>query len=125
MEGGRNTKILIVEDNEGLASVLQEMLEAEGFEIRSASDGRDGYLTYLTFEPDLVITDLLMPGESGLEFIRNIRIHDPEVKVIYMSGDIHPFWKLLEEEIAKYHVACLEKPFSKVDLMKLLSVSLR
>ena len=76
-EGGRKTKILIVEDSEELASVLKEMLEAESFEIRLANDGREGYLAYLMFRPDLVITDLHMPGENGLELMRNIRLLDP------------------------------------------------
>ncbi len=124
-KGGRKTKILIVEDSEGLASILKEMLEAESFEIRVANDGKEGYLAYLMFKPDLVITDLHMPGENGLDLMRNIRALDPDAKAIYMSGDLSRFWELLQEEMAKYRVGCLGKPFSRAELMKLLSDSLR
>jgi DNA-binding response OmpR family regulator len=122
--GGRHTKILIVEDNEGLSLIVREMLEMEGFEVRAASDGKGGYLSYLVFRPDLVLTDLHMPEQSGLELIQNIRRHDPDVKVIYMTGNISPFWEVLKEETARHHAGCLEKPFSRTELMRALSASL-
>ncbi len=84
-------KILIVDDNEDLAFTLQMMLEDEGYEVRSAKDGQDGYWAYLEFKPDLVITDIQMPGENGLELMEHIRTHNPMVRTIYMSGDLDSF----------------------------------
>ena len=102
MRGGEDTKILIVDDNQGLAHILKTMLEDEKYEVRLARDGRDGYLTYLLFGPDLVITDIQMPEKNGLELMEVIRMHNPEVKTIYISGDLSRFLSLLEEEKARY-----------------------
>jgi YesN/AraC family two-component response regulator len=125
VRGGEDTKILIVDDNQGLAHILKTMLEDEKYEVRLARDGRDGYLTYLLFGADLVITDIQMPEKNGLELMEVIRMHNPEVKTIYISGDLSRFLSLLEEEKARYRVSLLQKPFSKSELMSLLSEFLR
>lgn len=115
-------RILVVDDNEDLAFTLRMILEEEGFEVISAKDSQDGYSTFLEFKPDLVITDIQMPGENGLELMEHIRKHNPLVRTIYMSGDLDSFWSPLEEEKKRYPVSLLEKPFSKIQLMGLLSV---
>jgi len=88
----------------------------EGYEARSAEDGGDGYQAYLLFQPDLVITDIQMPVKSGIELIALIRRHDPNVRIVYMSGNLDRFQSVLEEEKKKYQVTFLEKPFSKAEL---------
>ena len=77
---------------------LQLMLELEGHEVRLALNGPDGYLAYLQFQPDLIITDIQMPGENGFELMNHIREHDPTVKTIHMSGELGSFYSLLKEE---------------------------
>ncbi len=119
----KKMKILVVDDNQDLAFFLKWMLEGEGYEVRSAKDGQDGYSTYLVFSPDLILTDIQMPEKNGLELIREIRFHNPMVRAIYMSGDLSQYWSPLEEEKEKHHVGVLEKPFSKEELMHLLSPS--
>jgi DNA-binding NtrC family response regulator len=116
------TKILIVDDNREFVSIIQEMLEVEGYDIRSASNGREGYLAYLLFKPDVVITDIQMPGKNGMELMKVIRFHDPRIRTIYMSADLSPYQSVLEDEKKKFEVNFLEKPFSKVELMELLSL---
>lgn len=96
------------------------MLE-ETHEVRLARDGRDGYLAYLLFEPDLVITDIDMPGRNGLELMKEIRIHNPAVKTIYISGDLNRFSLPLEAEKTRYGAGFLRKPFSRSELLWLLS----
>jgi DNA-binding response OmpR family regulator len=114
-------KILIVDDNQDLAFTLQMMLAAEGFEVMSANDGREGYLAYLDFKPDLVITDIQMPGETGLELVGQIRLLNPRVRAIYMSGNLGSFRSPLEEEQKTYPVSLLAKPFSRVQLLSTVS----
>ena len=114
-------KILIVDDSQDLAFTLQVMLEAEGFEVMSANDGREGYLAYLDFKPDLVITDIQMPGETGLELVGHIRRLNPMVRTIYMSGNLGSFHSPLEEEKKIYPVSLLAKPFSRVQLLSTVS----
>jgi CheY-like chemotaxis protein len=104
-------KVLVVDDNESLAAIMRETLEGDGFEVMSAKDGVDGYSAYLLFRPDIVLTDIQMPRENGLEMVERIRNHDPMIKVIYISGDMRSFRSLLKEEQEKYPVRFFEKPF--------------
>lgn len=97
------------------------MLEEEDYEVRLARDGNDGYLAYLLFKPDLVMTDIQMPERNGLKLMEIIRMHNPEVKTIYISADLSRFSTLLEEEKTRYGVRFLEKPFSRTELLKLVS----
>ncbi len=114
-------KILIVDDNLDLGALLQWMLEDEGHEVRLAKDGKDGYFAYLLFEPDIVLTDIQMPEKNGFELMELIRCHNSAVKVIYMSGNLNQFQSDLGEEMKRYHAKALEKPFSKDELIHLLS----
>ncbi len=113
-------KVLIVDDSQEIALIAQIILEDEGFEIRSAMGGEEGLRVFLEFEPDLVITDIQMPGENGIELMRHIRQLNPLVKNIYMSGDLCSFRSLLEEEKKRYAVSFLEKPFSRDELAELV-----
>lgn len=114
-------RILIVDDNSELASLLQWMLEDEGHEVRQAKNGAEGYFAYLLFEPDIVLTDIQMPEKNGFELMELIRCHNPTVRVIYMSGNLAQFQSDLGEEMKKYHVKALEKPFSRDELIRVLS----
>ena len=122
-EGEEEMKVLIVDDNQDLAFLIKWMLEDEGYEVRSAKNGTDGYSVYLLFNPDLVLTDIQMPEKNGLELIKEIRYLNPEVRTIYMSGDLSQYGLPLEEEKEKHHAGVLEKPFSKNELISLLSRS--
>jgi CheY-like chemotaxis protein len=97
------------------------MLEAGGHKVMCAGDGAAGYGTYLLFRPDLVITDIEMPEKSGLEMTARIRMRNPGMAVIYMSADPERFRLRLEEEKKRYQVGLLQKPFSRRELMRLVS----
>ena len=115
------SKVLLVEDNENLLFVVQERLKSEGYEIRVARDAVEGYLAFLLFKPDLVITDLQLPGENGLELMSRIRkVNDCKVRTIYVSGNLERFHTELEQEKGKPEVRLLAKPFSGSDLMSLV-----
>ncbi len=118
---GTGMKILIVDDDYSLANLIQLILEEEGYEVRSAGNGQEGYSAYLHFKPDVVITDLHMPEKNGLELMESIRRLDPKVKTIYMSGDPWMFRRRLEEEKTGHAASLLQKPFSKGELMRLLA----
>jgi CheY-like chemotaxis protein len=110
-------KILIIDDNQSLATVIQYMLEGKGYEVSSAFNGLEGYSAYFEFRPDLVITDIQMPGENGFEMMNHIREKDPSVKTIYMSGNLDLFNSLLEEEKRRFPINVLRKPFFIEDLI--------
>jgi two-component system KDP operon response regulator KdpE len=66
-------KILIVDDEPQIIRVLRTSLASRGYDVRSAPDGASGMELYRLWSPDLVITDLSMPGVSGVELCREIR----------------------------------------------------
>jgi DNA-binding NtrC family response regulator len=117
-------KILIIDDDVAIASALKELFELEGYQVSTGRDGNDGYLAYLACKPDLVITDIQMPGKDGFELMKDIRVHHPKMKTIYMSGSIAQFQPLLEEEKNRYQVDFLTKPFAINELISLVSKNL-
>jgi two-component system chemotaxis response regulator CheY len=74
-------KILIVEDDVDLRDVYKEQFEIEKFEVETAVDGQDGILKMLSFRPDLVLLDILMPKMSGFDVLKK-RKENPELKAI-------------------------------------------
>ena len=113
-------KVLIVDDNVYLTTLLQGMLADEGYEVSAARYAQEGYSAYLLDRPDVILTDIQMPGESGLEMMKKIRRHDPEVRTIYMSGDWPRLQSTMNEEKRKPFVKSLRKPFFQKELMKVL-----
>jgi CheY-like chemotaxis protein len=78
--------ILIVDDNPLLVSVLSEMLKAHGHAVRTASDGFAALATIREQSPDVLLSDLNMPGMSGFELLSVVRRRFPNIAVIAMSG---------------------------------------
>jgi DNA-binding response OmpR family regulator len=114
-------KILVVDDNKKLASLIRCAIETETHHtVRTALDGSDGYLVFLHFNPELIITDIDMPRKNGFELMRQVRMHNPMVRTIYLSADQDRFKSLLELEEEKYRADFLGKPFSLSELMDLL-----
>jgi two-component system KDP operon response regulator KdpE len=77
-------KILVVDDEAQITRVLLRGLESAGYQVRIATDGRAGLETFRSWLPDLVITDLSMPGYTGLELCERIR-QLSEVPVLVLS----------------------------------------
>lgn len=77
--------ILIIEDEAGFRLLLHTIL-APNYNIFEASNGREGLRLLTEQKPDLVITDLKMPGVTDFEIIRSIRARDSKVKIIACSG---------------------------------------
>jgi DNA-binding NtrC family response regulator len=79
-------RILIIDDEEDIRALVQHMLNREGYETASAAEGREGLRLQRQAPADLIITDLMMPGQEGLETIMEIRRLFPHTKIIAMSG---------------------------------------
>lgn len=81
-------KILLVEDDDALASVYQTRLQAEGFDIRRVPNGEDALAATLEYRPDLILLDVMMPKVSGFDVLDILR-NTPEtvnVKVIMLTA---------------------------------------
>ena len=114
-------KILVVDDDVNLAFLLQQRLESEGFEVENANSVTSGYLTYRSFKPDLVLTDISMGEESGFDLMHRIRKDAPRIKTIYMTGDLSRHLSVLEQERNQHHAMFLSKPFSERNLLESIS----
>jgi DNA-binding NtrC family response regulator len=79
-------KILVVDDDESLRRVMQMQLEEAGYEVLSAPQGQDALALMEDTTPSLVITDLKMPGISGLDLLRKLREVYPETTVIMITA---------------------------------------
>jgi DNA-binding NtrC family response regulator len=79
-------KILIVEDKASLARMLKETLEAEGYETQVAGDGKAGIGMIRTERPDLVLTDLKLPGADGIKVLKASKEEEPLRPVIVMTA---------------------------------------
>lgn len=82
----RPAKVLVVDDDAAVRDLVATMLQTGGYSVSVASNGRAALSKLASEEFDLIITDLVMPEQEGIETIKVIRRDYPEVKVIAMSG---------------------------------------
>ncbi len=81
-------RILLVEDDDALASVYETRLQAENFDVRRVANGEDALATALTYKPDLVLLDVMMPKVSGFDVLDILR-NTPEtgnLKIIMLTA---------------------------------------
>ena len=82
----RSTKILVVDDEAAMREVLEMRLQEWGFEVCLAEDGREGEQLAESFDPDLVISDVVMPQVSGMELLRLLKAGDPHRPIILVTA---------------------------------------
>ena len=80
------SKILVIDDDELIRSLLRNFLERDGYEVMEAENGKIGLKLVRENGADLVITDLIMPEKEGIETIRELRRDFSDVKIIAISG---------------------------------------
>ncbi|MDP8222430.1 MAG: response regulator [Candidatus Lernaella stagnicola] len=78
--------IMIIEDDEQMRSLLQEMLEREGYEVLLAANGKEAMDRFGDKPVKLIITDILMPGMDGVEVITRLRRQKPTPAIVAISG---------------------------------------
>jgi DNA-binding NtrC family response regulator len=108
-------RILIVDDEANARTALAELLRDEGFQIETAADGFKALPKLEDFSPDLLLTDLKMPGLDGLELMRRAREGDPEIAAVVMTayGAIDTAVAAMRQGAADY----LTKPINVDELL--------
>ncbi len=106
--------ILLVDDEEGIRNVLNITLTHAGFKVLLASDGDTGFALFKTQRPDIVITDIKMPGIGGIELLKQIKQMSPDTEVIMITGhgDMDLAVKSLQYEAADF----ITKPIDSNEL---------
>jgi DNA-binding NtrC family response regulator len=82
----RRTKILVVDDEAAMREVLEMRLQEWGFDVKVAADGMEGKELAETFDPDVVISDVIMPQISGLDLLRSLKSGDPDRPIILVTA---------------------------------------
>jgi len=107
--------VLIVDDELNMRLVLSAVLKKEGFEVSSASDGREALQVLQSNKIDVVITDLKMPDMDGMELLTNISAQYPEIPVIMITA--HGSIATAVEALKKGALDYITKPFDAMDLV--------
>ena len=79
--------VLVVDDQDEVRQLIRETLEQAGYEVEEARDGKEGLERYRARSTDLVIMDILMPEQDGLEAIMTLHREFPDTRVIAMTGE--------------------------------------
>lgn len=89
MSEANSAQILIVDDDRALTTMLSELLESEGFRCAVAGDGKEGLAKVEKLGPDLVVLDVMMPGDDGITTLRKLRetTHTPVLMLTAMGED--------------------------------------
>ena len=82
----RNTKILVVDDEAAMREVLEMRLQEWGFEVCLAADGIEGENRAESYDPDIVISDVIMPQVSGMDLLRILKAGDPDRPIILVTA---------------------------------------
>src|SRR5205809_254665 len=107
--------ILVIDDEQGILETLRILLKNEGFDVTIAQGGKAGLEQLKNSAPDIVLTDLKMPGVTGIEILSAVRSQDPETPVILMTAQASLQTAIQAvNEGAFYYI---QKPFSNDDMV--------
>jgi len=109
MVSERHQKILVVDDDRELREMLYRFLTYQGFHVKTACHGGEGYEELGRDSFDMVITDIYMPHMNGLELLDKIEQEYAHIVILAMTGFPSP--EIYEEVLEKGAYDCLVKPF--------------
>ncbi|MDZ7686263.1 MAG: response regulator [Gammaproteobacteria bacterium] len=117
-------RILLVEDDPDILKLIQRALARSGYDIEPAVGPTEALeLASAGARFDLVITDVIMPTKNGLDLVREIRAHQPDIRVLFMSGYSADILDELDD--VEREQAFIQKPFNKSDFVDRVAAVLR
>lgn len=118
---GANSRILLVEDEAGARQGLDQVLTMLGYRVTAVGSGEEALAAVQSEHPDLLLTDLLLPGIDGVTLAETLRRDDPELPIVVMSGYSVPRF----EQGALADVRCLAKPFDMETVVAVITQALQ
>ncbi len=115
-------KILVIDDESSIHTVLSAYLKAEGYEFQSAYDGPTGLAAARSFKPDIIVLDIMLPGMDGIELLANLR-RESNVYVIMLTARSEETDKIVGLSVGADDY--LTKPFSPRELIARIKAALR
>ena len=107
--------ILIVDDEPDIAEVLGDRLQDAGYDIRIAENAQRCYEAVAESIPDLILMDIQMPGESGLEALEKLKVSHPDLPIVICSAS--PSKEIQDDALSHGARAFLLKPYEPAALM--------
>lgn len=119
--------VLVVDDEDQLRQLIREILEQAGYQVTEARDGKEAVQQYRLAPADVVIMDILMPEQDGLETTSTLRREFPNVKIIAITGSSEMIGILSFLDVAKMLGAhrALQKPFDMQTLLDTVRAELQ
>ncbi len=115
-------KILIIEDDKMIKTILQFMLNREGYQTDFAIDGKEGMEKLNTFNPDAVITDVMLPYLSGIEIVSLSKKLNPN-RPVFVVSSLGNESVTVEKAIEQGANEILSKPFNPEDILEKLRLA--
>ena len=115
------SRIFVVDDEPTIADTLSEILRISGYEARAFYDAETALNACLICNPDIVISDVVMPGMSGVDLAIEIRERNPSCRIILISGNVGMTDMLESARIKGYDFEVLVKPLPPRELLENLS----
>jgi DNA-binding NtrC family response regulator len=118
----QKAKVLIVDDDKSICTVLSDLMKKEGLEALAAYDGEKALKMLQTDAPDLLLVDMRLPGMDGMEILRKARELDPELPVVFITAhaDSRGAVRAIKEGAHDY----LSKPFDNYEVIRVANRAL-
>lgn len=118
-KGGEMARILVIDDDQQFREMITLILEGAGHQVVTAADGTSGVESCRAHPQDLIITDIFMPEKDGLETIQELRVFNPNLKILAISGGSLCFGSKFGIHIADLLGAnrTLSKPLRRQELL--------
>jgi len=123
--GGHRPVVLVVDDESVIADTLAEILSRSGYTGVAEYDGDSALETALLTPPEMLITDVVLPGMTGIELAVTVRRIFPECKIILFSGQASTADLLASARADGHHFTLLNKPLHPQDLLQRVSEGLK
>jgi excisionase family DNA binding protein len=105
---GRTFSVLIVDDNPEVGRIMSLIVEKIGYRVRCVTDALEGLKQVSRDAPDLILLDLVMPGMTGPEFLRELRVTFPDLPVVIVTA--YPDSNLMKQATQYAPLMLLAKP---------------
>lgn len=115
-------KVLVVEDEQEIRELIRDYLEVEGFEVAMAADGEEGLEQFNTYEPDIIVLDIMLPKIDGMEICKTIR-NKSNIPILMLSAKKSDVDKVLGLGLGADDY--MTKPFSPKELVARIKAQLR
>jgi signal transduction histidine kinase len=114
--GTGTATVLLVEDEQAVRELVRMILERAGYSVIEAANGDEAETLFAAIEAaDLLVTDVVMPGQSGFELFNRLHSKRPSLRVLFISG--YTDYAMFDNTIVEGELAFLEKPFSAEGLI--------